>query len=84
MGKTCQMSSLENLEQGLSYKWIRGGRVDHRRVGTRETQGFTQVRPLDEVKTYFLPFLYYMWKISITRALEVAGVSRTKAKLIRL
>ena len=51
-----------------------------RRVRTRETQGFTQVRPLDEVKTYFLPFLYYMWEISITRALEVAGVSRTSLR----
>ena len=48
------------------------------RVGTRETQGFTQIRPLDEVKTYFLPFLYYMWEISITRVLDVPGASRTR------
>ena len=47
------------------------------RVGTRETHGFTQFRPHDEVKTYFLLFLYYMWETSITRALDVAGASRT-------
>ena len=31
-----------------------------KRDGTRETRGFTQVRPLDEVKTYFMSFLFYM------------------------
>lgn len=48
-------------------------RVDMRRERVdldEEHMDLSRFSPLDRVKTYFLPFLYYMVEISITRVLS--------------